>query len=100
MTTDPIPRTVVERLRCGLFQPKRPILDFKYNPILCLDDGATVGMFKYQRQQYQDASSEKESLVGPSQIGAVHSEKVTMGADNATIVAVEVRFGVGVAVIF
>ena len=49
MTTDPIPRTVVERLRCGLFQPKRPILDFKYNPLLCVDDGSTVGMFKYQR---------------------------------------------------
>ena len=57
-------------------------------------------MFKYQRQQHEDASSEQESLVGPSQIGAGPSDKVTTGADNATIAAVEVRFGVGVAVIF
>jgi len=41
-----------------------------------------------------------ELRIGPSQIGAGHSDKVTKSADNATIAAVEVRFGVGVTVIF
>jgi len=41
-----------------------------------------------------------EFIIGLSQIGAVHSDKVTKAADNATIAAVEVGFGFGVAVIF
>jgi len=35
-----------------------------------------------------------EFRIGPSQIGAGHSDKVTKAADNATIAAVEFRFGV------
>jgi len=41
-----------------------------------------------------------EFRVEPSQIRAGHSDKVTKAADNATIAVVEVRFGVGVKVIF
>ena len=41
-----------------------------------------------------------EFIIGLSQIGAGHSDKVTKAADNATIAAVEVGFGFGVAVIF
>jgi len=41
-----------------------------------------------------------EFRIGQSQIVAGHSDKVTKAADNATIAAVEVRFEVGVTVIF
>ena len=41
-----------------------------------------------------------EFRIGPSQIGAGHSDKITKAADNATIAAVEVRFRVGVTVMF
>ena len=41
-----------------------------------------------------------EFKIGPGQIGAGHSDKVTKTADNATIAAVEVGFGVEVTVIF
>ena len=34
-------------------------------------------------------------IVGPNQIGAGHSDKLTKAADNATVVAMEVRFEVG-----
>ena len=41
-----------------------------------------------------------ELRIAPSQIRAGHSDKVTKAADNATIAAVEVRFGVEVAIFF
>jgi len=41
-----------------------------------------------------------EFRLGPGQIRAGHSDKVIKAADSATIAAVEVRFGVGVTVIF
>jgi len=41
-----------------------------------------------------------EFRIGPSQIGAGHSDKVTKATDNATKATVEVRFGVWVTVIF
>jgi len=41
-----------------------------------------------------------EFRIGLSQIGVGHSDKETKAVDNAMIVAVEVRFGVGLTVIF
>ena len=41
-----------------------------------------------------------ELRVRPSQIGACHSDEVAKTSYNATVVTVEVLFGVGVAIVF